>query len=571
MERFEIDCRVRDTEGYRGTVRYIGPVAAAKNKSEIWLGVEWDNLGTRGKHDGSCIDENGKLHRYFECPQNSGSFVKTNKLRNPQSFIEALRVKYVEMEAPEIMIDCKVPDAFVMTSKGNQKSIEFVGEKKIRKWQQLSVVNKVAIRDEDISSIGLEIFDLAGHFTEIDLQDNLLYKWSEIEKLTSQIPNLSTLLLHGNKFQTLSDEIHASLPQTSFTNLRVLALNACNIHSWHEVRLLESLMPNIEELYLACNTLKDIPSLTTALSQTSEPLNDDSTPTTNTATSACPVQGFPNLRILDLSSCSIDSWPQILSLHNIPNLQELILDGNPLAKVLHSPSPPTLEENPSFPKLQRISLSSTGLREWSDIDALSSYSGISHLRLSHIQLFAGKGASEVRPKVIARMKNLMFFNGSGINPRERLDAEKNYLRSVIREMDEAGRKIEDFTNNPAYSLLHPRFEELYARYSHDLVPMGRVNEGLTLAADMITVTFRNMSTKGSFEPSQKKIPSSVTIARLRMMIKQMYSLDPRLQQLSIRLYKDSVPTLLDDDQANLQYFGAIDGAEIFINESKAEK
>lgn len=43
-------------DGTRGTVKYVGPVAAAKNKTENWLGVEWDSSG-RGKHDGSCIDE----------------------------------------------------------------------------------------------------------------------------------------------------------------------------------------------------------------------------------------------------------------------------------------------------------------------------------------------------------------------------------------------------------------------------------------------------------------------------------------------------------------------------------
>ena len=167
------------------------------------------------------------------------------------------------------------------------------------------------------------------------------------------------------------------------------------------------------------------------------------------------------------------------------------------------------------------------------------------------------------------MKNLKFFNGSGITARERLDAEKNYLRSVMREVEVSGRSLDDSKSDSVFTSLHPRFQELHSQLSHDLAPLGRVNEGLTLAADMINVTFRNMSSKGSFDPLVKRIPSSVTVARLRMMIKQMYSLDPRLQQLSLRLYPDSVPTVLDDDQANLQYFGAIDGAEIFINESKA--
>ena len=57
METYAVGCRVRDVaDGTKGTVKYIGPVAAAKNKTESRLGVEWDKAG-RGKHDGSCVDE----------------------------------------------------------------------------------------------------------------------------------------------------------------------------------------------------------------------------------------------------------------------------------------------------------------------------------------------------------------------------------------------------------------------------------------------------------------------------------------------------------------------------------
>ena len=69
-----VGSKVRDADGFRGTVRYIGPVAAAKNQEEDWLGIEWD-VQSRGKHDGSCVDKLGKLHRYFTCGDTSGSFV----------------------------------------------------------------------------------------------------------------------------------------------------------------------------------------------------------------------------------------------------------------------------------------------------------------------------------------------------------------------------------------------------------------------------------------------------------------------------------------------------------------
>ena len=53
--------RVRDHEGYRGTIRYIGPVVIAKKAEDIWYGIEWDNL-ERGKHDGSISE---KLQDYL--------------------------------------------------------------------------------------------------------------------------------------------------------------------------------------------------------------------------------------------------------------------------------------------------------------------------------------------------------------------------------------------------------------------------------------------------------------------------------------------------------------------------
>ena len=131
-EHYVVGCRVRDGEGYRATVKYIGPVAAAKNKADIWLGVEWD-FEWRGKHDGSCVDDEGNLHRYFSCAKGAGSFIKPGKIMHGTSLHDALLEKYVSIDAPtEITEKDAIPNAFVSTLKGNQKSIEFVGEKKLR-------------------------------------------------------------------------------------------------------------------------------------------------------------------------------------------------------------------------------------------------------------------------------------------------------------------------------------------------------------------------------------------------------------------------------------------------------
>lgn len=143
-----------------------------------------------------------------------------------------------------------------------------------------------------------------------------------------------------------------------------------------------------------------------------------------------------------------------------------------------------------------------------------------------------------------------------------------------------------------------------------------------LASELINITLRNLtfSSGGKLEPVVKKLPQSLTVSKLQLVVKQvcvlcccnpfplppskaitqpdatnpccfsfefteiflcscrnarvcathpqLFGLDPHLQQLSLRLYKDAVPVLLDDPQASIGYFGAIDGSEIFINEAK---
>eukprot|EP01038_Epipyxis_sp_PR26KG_P017453 gene17453-24143_t len=345
-ELYPINSRVRDLDGFRGTVRYIGPVAVAKNKIEDWLGIEWDNA-TRGKHDGSCVDENGNLFKYFECLNGSGSFVKPNKLENSRSFVEGLNERYVGIDAPSVVAqDSAIPDAFVTTAKGKAINIEFVGESQIRKWQQISKVNKVSLRNDNISKIGMNVGEVASHLIEIDLQDNLLWQWEEITLLAVQVPNLSSLLLHGNKMEALVPD---SLPKlASFPNLRVLALHSCNIKSWSSIQLLEPFLPVIEELCLANNLFPDLPRVDAELEyQAATGLNSEPMIQGNHAT----VQGFLSLRHLDLSFCGLDDWSQVQAFGKLPSLRELILDSNPFTKIRPA-------EDESFASLQRFSLSS---------------------------------------------------------------------------------------------------------------------------------------------------------------------------------------------------------------------
>jgi hypothetical protein len=208
------------------------------------------------------------------------------------------------------------------------------------------------------------------------------------------------------------------------------------------------------------------------------------------------------------------------------------------------------------------------INSWCDVNNISSYPSVRQLRLSHIPLFKSRGASEVRPLVIARIKDLSFFNGSGIGPRERVDSEKSYLRCAIRDFDAAKDDSEKLIN---FNIMNPRYAMLKEKYAAELLPMAINAAGGNIASDLLKVTFKNMSIScgGRLEPLEKKLPGSLQISRLKLLVKQLFGLDAHLQQLSVRNNKDSMPVLLDDDQETLSYYGTIDNADIFINEAKA--
>jgi len=551
--RAEVGSRVRDGDGYRGTVRYVGPVAVAKVPNEVWVGIEWDAEG-RGKHDGSCVDNGGILHRYFSCSDGWGSFVKPAKVTFGRSLVEVLKERYVQEDAPITAPGNIVPDAFVLTSSGQQKSIELLGEQKIRRWQQVQLLHKVAIRTDCVGFCEPDVQEIAGHLTEIDLQDNLIWKWREVANFCKFLPRLQSLQLHGNKMQAVTPAIVASLEPDVFRNLHVLALNGCGIKSWDGFILLEPLLSGLEELYLSGNAMDDIPS--------AGALVDESSGVVRSRPS------FPNLRILDLSGCGIADWQCVLTFGELPLLQDLRVDDNPISLVLPCP-----EHN--FTQLARLSMSSTRISTWSCIDALSTFPSFHNLRLSHIPLFSGKGASEVRPVVIGRIAGLRFFNGSPVSEKERYDSEKSYLRRVLREVGNAtsssASKPSPVQLDATVSVLHPRFVELKAKYESEMLPTagGSISgaEAGTIAAELVSVTFKNVTVTsgGSNEPTTKKLPLSLTIAKLRGLVRQMFGVEQHLQQLSIRQYKDSPPTLLDDDDATLGYFGFCDGSELFVN------
>ncbi|CAN0096100.1 unnamed protein product [Sphacelaria rigidula] len=91
-----------------------------------------------------------------------------------------------------------------------------------------------------------------------------------------------------------------------------------------------------------------------------------------------------------------------------------------------------------FESLTAISLSGNRIEEWSAVDRLSGLPALRSLRFSGNPVTSGLGASEARAACIARLSQLERVNGSECSARERRDAEKLYLRSILTELAKVG-------------------------------------------------------------------------------------------------------------------------------------
>lgn len=530
--------RVQDADGYRGSVRYIGPVVTSKSADTEWVGVEWDD-GSRGKHDGSVTTKAGEVVRYFTTAEGRGSFLKRNKVDCGVSFFGALRQRYVEMDAPLEAPNNVFEGAYANTNKeGGRKAIEFVGELKVRERQQIAVLDKCTLRACGIARARDPEETppaAAARYTEVDLQGNLLREWADVAELVDAMPQLRTLHLNGNLLAPLGAD---SLRGAGVRRLRTLVLNNCGLEGGATLRRVLDAASCLEELYAAGNCFADLGEALDGLSSGGE------------------------LRVLDVSACEVPQWSQLLPLRRLPRLQVLSANDNPGIRLAGGGAAPG-----EWPCLASLGLSGTGVENWSSIDSLNSMAALRGLRLQRVPLLRGLGQSEARALVIGRVRELVQLNGSIISRRERAEAEKTYLRSIWRR---SGGPDGDRETRSAAAAEHPRMAELEEKWAEVMAPTSAETGATSLKSQMVSVTIVPVAASASsLEPVQKKVPLNLQVLRLKQLARRLFGLDVDRQALAFRHAedRDAPPTAIDDDTATLAYFGVAEGARIFVNEA----
>lgn len=487
------ETRIRDDDGFCGTVVYVGPVASAKNTKEVYAGISWDDT-SRGKHDGSVICRTtNQLVRHFACGLTQGSFLRLHKIDLGVALDAGLlKNKYVERQAPVIAPNNVLPHS-ARTSSGRDKPIEFLGELQIRERQQLEDLDKISLRREGISGLTTDNLSKFAHIKDMDLAGNLLSNWKVILDISQQFPSLTSMSLACNRIRDVE------LPVTQLLNLQVLNLNSCSLSSFATIQWIDKSMPNLQELCVAYSDLRDI-----------ESFGDD--------------LAFPQLQNLDCSSSQLSSWSAFATkFSKLPQLQQLSLDDNPIPAIPES-------TEPSFVSLKSLQLAGAVIASWKDLEGINSLN-IQSLRLKKTPLTATMGQGEARSMTIARVPTLQHLNASAISTKERIEAERRYVSLVTRLLAQA----EDEQARGKILSENFQFPVLQEKHKDMIVLTKSQGDGSNLASSVCNVQIISMAASScSMEPLQRRLPGTLQVGRLKALCARAFGLDVDCMSLYYR-------------------------------------
>ena len=172
-----------------------------------------------------------------------------------------------------------------------------------------------------------------------------------------------------------------------------------------------------------------------------------------------------------------------------------------------------------------------------------------------------------------------------INAKERHDAELFYLKWIAKEVAVAKEKAQSNDDNDNdddsqeskekdKEAEMQRIEKLYPRYIELTKKHGAMDFNAKQADKMmsVTVTIKSMDPESITEKAvEKKLPTAMTVAQLKLLCKRLYKLHPQYQRLTFRHKGDGLPDDMYDDTKSLSFYNIKDGMEILMQSSNFDK
>ncbi|EMR88652.1 putative tubulin-specific chaperone e protein [Botrytis cinerea BcDW1] len=427
-------------QGQLCTIRYIGEV---KDTEKDWLGVEWDDP-SRGKNDGK---------GYFKCLSNAptpASFIRPTRKPDPeQSFVEAVFHKYASGDGLN-------PDKQIVIS---GKVAEEIGFDKIAEQQaqvhELKIVlvdgqriNRAHTRLLDASAThvvatatDLTVGEACPSIVELDLSRNLFVSLNEIENICSQLKNLKTLRLNGNRLELdtsrMLNAIMSGSVEEVFNTIKALEVDSTLV-DWNELCILLQRFTSTVSLTASSNGFKRLSSPITSSSLASLTLE---------------YNDFTSLADLEV-------------LTRLTSLESLLLKGNKIHTTGTMTGPGAVKSSAPLVfnnKLSYIDLSSNKINNWDFVDELVHiFPGMTSLRISKNLIYPETSAESTMGSLneefmltLARLGNLQKLNFSSISPQDRNNAELFYLSEIGKELGAVESEQESIVLSK-----HKRYKEL---------------------------------------------------------------------------------------------------------------
>ncbi|KAG0099383.1 hypothetical protein BGZ93_007879 [Podila epicladia] len=500
-----------EQENFRGTIRYLGPVAGTKGE---WIGVEWDDK-ERGKHSGSHGDT-----VYFECLfPGTGSFTRlSQKIDVGSSLLAILKERYVNVgeDQGDIYIDDKKVEMYDFDRVQER-------QRKLHLMKNIGLANTNVRCADDYD----ETQAACGGIEDLDMTSTLISTWQDVANICAPLTKLNILRL----------------------NLRCLALNRVYM-TWNEVELLEPSIPNLEMLQFGFNMLQEFGKTD----------GDASLPVSQQK-----VKGFANLQDIHLEGNAFQDWNQILRLSRLPKLKAMDLIDNKIDQILAP------EDPEDFKSLEMLRLNGNTFQDYVSFDRLGVYPSLKTLWVGlrpvvNKQGEEDSGDQEVDPRtmIVARMERLEHLNGSEVLPKNRLDSELYYLKHVATST--VGMEAS------AVNALHPRFERLCQIHgAPDVSDESRKATSDMLKDRLIAITFvtKDKATGPPKTKIQRNVLGTMTVKNLKNLAQKLVKIPAMRQDLSFVIpdpdYADKTITVrLKDDMRQISFYEIQDGVEIIV-------
>jgi tubulin-specific chaperone E len=608
--------RVRDAAGYRGTVLYVGPVESSSEASKdgqhptIYAGVEWDDP-SRGRHDGTVLAcrTTGRRVRYFSTHNHaaSGSLVKVSKLDWGVALdYTLLRHRYVATDSAECVAPATLLPHTAQTVSGrNDKPIQLLGEHTIRHYQQLDDLTTISLRYQGIARIQdcTMWSSRLPHVRDLDLAGNLLSDWRSVWQLVEGLPLLERLSIASNHLGDIesvhvdvdddtddTDNTVSRYPPVRHVHLLHLNLHDVRIQSLATIFVVARALPNLRELILAHN---GVPQLLLPTDQSNEELSSESL--TDLKPTKSPMvlndlavklaETLPNIVYLDCSQCHGFQWrlsgesvvmvfdanEMVTAWSQLPQLQSLSLDGNAQLTAWA-----TNATTVAYPALEQLQVAGTGLSDWATISAWHvTLPRLQRLRWGSCPLSNAASTAVGRRRIVYLLPRLTLLNGSVVTELERRDAARQYYQRPWTHLD----KTNDDNNSDSFRVQDEYWAGMYPELAARASSLNhRRGQSPTSTVDgapshvdfeVVNVTIQSFAASScTIPPLIRRLPSHLTIGKLKALCARQFGLDIDLQELRFRRHEsDAILEPMDGgDDNTLQDYGVPDGASIVMLE-----